>query len=225
MLWPSAAPYPEQDGYSLRRGNDLVSIRLDGGPARLRKDSLGTPHEVTCTWLCNPVEYTVLTGFLRERVQSRSQFFRIPLLIDVPTAVNYLARVLDGPEELQSTRGESFVVRATLEVLPNPIRSFTLSLQSVSDDRIIDGGSSDYAGDLSEFPVGRDVLLTGCQGTVNGVDLDLDGTYTILGAPGAAIRTLQSAPVVNSDWTALRATALKIMGVGTTGGAAILLPE
>lgn len=224
-LFPSTLPLPEQDGYSIRRGNDLVSVRLGGGPARVRRDSLGTPHEVTCTWMCDVSEYTYLIGWFRERVQARSAFFRIPLLIDAPVAVNHLARVLDGPEELASTRGHSFVVRATLEVMPNPIKSFTLSCQSVSDDRVIDGGSSDYAADMSEFPVGRQVLLLGCQGTVNGVDLDLDGTYTLAGAPSAGIRTLTNAPSVNADWTALRGTVNQIMAVGPAGGACVLLPE
>lgn len=225
-LWPtSLLPLPEQDGYRIRRGNDLVSVRLDGGPARVRSDSLGTPHQVTCTWICTPAEYAYMTGWFRERTQGRTQFFRIPLLIDVPVSVNYLARVLEGPEELSRTRGQIFEVQATLEVIPNPIKSFTLSCQSVSDDRIIDGGSSDYASDMSEFPVGRQVLLTGCQGEVDDVELDLDGTYTLLGAPSAGIRTLQNAAVVNPDWTALNGTVTKIMSVGPTGGAAILLPE
>lgn len=225
-LFPSSQlPLPEQDGYRLKRGNDVVTIRLPGGPARKRRGSLGTPHEATCTFMCDQGEYTYLIGWFRERTQARTQFFRIPLLIDSHVPVNHLARVLDEPEELGRTQGNLHVVQVTLEVIPNPIKSFTLSCQSVSDDRIIDGGSSDYASDMSEFPVGRQVILSGCTGTVNGVDLNLDGTYTLNGAPSAGIRTLASAPSVNPDWTALRATALQIMSVGPAGGSAILLPE
>lgn len=225
VLWPSYIPTPVQDGYRLRRGSESVSIRLDGGASRVRRDIVGASHEATCTFLVDRSEYTQLIGFLRERAQSRTALFRIPLLIDVPAAVNYLARVLDEPEELAAERGYAYTVQVRLEVLPNPIRSFTLILQSVSDDRIVDAGSSDYSGSLAEFPPGRDVMLVGCQGTVNSVALDLDGTYEIDEAPGAAIRTLVNAPSVNAGWTALRATAAQALQVGPLGGAAILLPE
>lgn len=223
-LFPSFLPAPEQDGYGVDRGTESVSIQLDGGPARVRQDSLGMPSEVRVSWTVDETEYAALIGFFRERVQKRTRFFRIPLIIDTPSLVNYLARVIGKPERLASTKGLTFEVQATLEVLPNPIRSYSLSLQSVSDDRVIDGGSSDYAGDLSEFPIGRQVLLTGCQGVVDGVSLDLDGTYTINGAPTVGIITLASAPVVNADWTALRATTSKIMAPTFAKGACILLP-
>lgn len=224
-LWPAAYPQPEQDGYRVTRGRDNVSIRLDGGPARVRRDSLGTPHEVELRFVCDETDYTSVIGFLRERTESRTRFFRIPLLIDAPVVVPYLARVLDGPEVLESTRGLTHVVRCTLEVIPNPIKSFSLLLQNVADERVVDAGTVDYDGDMGEFPVGRDVMLVGCTGTSNGVALDLDGTYTIDSKPNAFSLILDNAAAENSDWTALNGTASQQLFPTNQHGACILLPE
>jgi hypothetical protein len=225
-LWPSFLPTPEQDGYRVSRGNDAVSIRLDGGPARVRRDALATPHEVTATFLCDETDYVGVIGFLRERTFGRTRFFRLPLLIDAPVVVPYLCRQLDEPETLDSTRGLSFEVRVTLEVLPNPILSSTLFLQSVSDDRVAVANTADgYSPNMAEFPVGRDVLLTGCRGTVGGVPINLDGQYVILGAPSPEARTLTTASSVNPGWTTLAATSPFLLFPDKQGGAAILLPE
>jgi hypothetical protein len=224
-LFPTTLPGPEQDGYRLRRGNESVSIRLDGGASRVRRDVVGASHTAECTWLLDHDEYTALTGFFRERLQSRTRLFRIPLLIDTAVTVNYLARPLDAPEELGSTRGRMHTVRATLEVIPNPIKSFGLLLQSIADARVVDAGSVDYSGEMAQFPVGRQVLLTGCRGLSNAVAVDLDGTYTILSKPNAFSIILNNAAAVNSDWTVLNGTASQALFPTSNQGACILLPE
>lgn len=224
-LWPSYLPTPEQGGYRVRRGNDSIAIRLDGGPARVRRDSLGTPHQVSVTFMCTEEEYTGLIGFCRERAQSRTRFFRIPLLIDVPVAVNYRARILDEPEALESTRGLTFLVGATLEVLPNPIKSLSVICQNVDDPRVVDAGTIDYAGEMSEFPVGRNVLLTGCSGLSNSTPVSLDGTYEIASKPNAFSIELENAASVNSDWTVLNGTVSQLLTPTNNRGACILLPE
>lgn len=224
-LWPSSLPTPEQDGYRLRRGKETVTIRLDGGQSRVRRDVLGASHEVTCTFNLDQDEYTTFEGFFRERVQARSRLFRIPLLIDVPVAVNYLARVLDDPEELSATRGYAHTAQVRLEVIPNPIKSFGILMQSISDERVVDGGTADYSPEMSEFPVGRQVLLTGCRGISNSTAVDLDGTYTIGSKPNAFTIVLTNADVINTDWTVLNGTASQALFPTNQRGACILLPE
>lgn len=225
VLFPTHLPGPEQDGYRLRRGRETVSIRLDGGASRVRRDVVGAAHTAECTWVCSSEEYVAITGFFRERLQSRSRLFRIPLLIDAGVTVNYLARVLDDPEELATTRGLMHTVRATLEVLPNPIRSFGIICQNVSDARVVDNGSVDYTGDMGEFPVGRDVVLVGCRGLVNGTPIDLDGTYEIDSKPNAFTIVLDNAAAENSDWTVLNGTVSQQLFPTNQQGACILLPE
>lgn len=224
-LWPAAYPTPEQDGYTVTRGKEAIAIRLDGGPSRVRRDSLGMPHEVAVRLLCDETNFAGVTGFLRERVRSRTRYFRMPLLLDVPVVVPYLARVLDGPEVLESTRGLTFVVRATLEVIQNPIKSFSLVLQNVADERVVDSGTIDYSGEMSEFPVGRQIMLTGCRGISNSTALDLDGTYEIASKPNAFSLILDNAAAVNADWTALNGTVSQALLPTNQQGACILLPE
>lgn len=224
--WPAFLPTPEQSGYRVARGNNRVAIRLEGGPARLRQTSLGTPHEVAATWLCDETEYTGVIGFLRERAQERTAFFRLPLLIDVPVAVPYLCRLLDEPEELDSTEGLSFGVRATLEVVPNPIRSSTLLLQNVADARVVVGNTAQgYSPDMAEFPDGRQVLLVGCRGTSSGTPVNLDGIYTIDSHPTPESITLLNATSVNPGWSTLNGTVSQSLFPDKQGGACILLPE
>jgi hypothetical protein len=230
--WPSALPTPLQDGYGLRRGVESLSIRLRGGASRVRRDIVGASHVATCTFLCFDGEYSALIGWFRERVQSRTALFRLPLLVDTPVPVNHLCRVLDEPEELADTRGGAHTVRVTLELLPNPMRSFSLLLQNVSDTRVSDTGSSDYAGDMGEFPIGRDVMLLGCSGFAASTTtfIDLDGTYEIASKPSASAIVLLNAAVVNPGWTTLAGTASQALIPNTNGaanfaGACILLPE
>jgi hypothetical protein len=224
--WPSFLPTPEQGGYRVARGKNQISIRLEGGPSRVRQTALGTSHEVAVTWLCDETDYTGVIGFLRERAIERTLFFRLPLLIDVPVAVPYLCRLLDEPEALESTEGLSFEVRATLEVLPNPIRSSTLLLQNVADPRVTATNTAQgYSPDMAEFPDGRQVLLVGCRGTSSGTAVDLDGTYSIDSHPTPQSITLLNAAVVNPQWTVLNGTVSQALSPDKQGGACILLPE
>lgn len=227
--WPSFFPTPEQDGYRLVRGRNVSSINLEGGPARARQTALGESHRATVTWVCDETEYTGVTGFLRERALERTHFFRMPLIIDTPVAVVHLCRALaDGGavERLESTEGLIYVVRADLEVIPNPIRSSTLFLQNVADPRVVVGNTAQgYSPDMAEFPDGRQVLLTGCRGTSSGVAVNLDGTYTILSHPTPESITLLNAAVVNAGWTTLNGTVSQALTPDKQGGACILLPE
>jgi hypothetical protein len=227
--YPSFLPGPVQDGYSLRRGRNVTVIGLEGGPGRARQTSLGTPHRATATFVCLEDEYTGVTGFFRERCQERTDFFRLPLLIDVPVVVPHLCRALSDvgePEKLESTQGTIYVVSVDLEVIPNPIRSSTLLLQNVADERVTAGNTAQgYAPTMAEFPDGRSVILIGCRGTSSGVAVALDGTYVIDSHPTPQSITLLNAAAVNADWTVLNGTASQALFPDKQGGACILLPE
>jgi hypothetical protein len=224
--WPAFLPLPEQGGYRVARGRNRVSIRLEGGPSRVRQTSLGTPHEVAVTWVCDESEYAGVIGFLRERTIERTLFFRLPLIIDVPVPVPYLCRLLDEPEALESVQGLLFEVRAALEVIPNPIRSSTILLQNVDEPRVTAANTAQgYSPDMAEFPDGRQVMLVGCRGTSSGTAVDLDGTYTIADHPTPESIELQSAATVNSDWTVLNGTLSQALSPDKQGGAVILIPE
>lgn len=224
--WPSFLPLPEHDAYTVKRGKNRVTVRLPGGPARTRQVSLGESHEVTVSWVCDETEYTGLIGFLRERCQERTDFFRMPLVVDTTVPVNHLCRPFDEPEGLELVKGLIYEVRVRLEVIPNPIRSSTLLLQNVSEPRVTANNTAQgYAPTMAEFPDGRQVLLVGCRGTSSGVALDLDGTFTILSHPTPESIELQNAAAINPDWGVLNTTASQALSPDKQGGAVILLPE
>ncbi len=223
-LFPTSILPPSQQGYSVKKPKEFIQVELDGGESRTRRDKINVPYVVNCQWELTPSQYTTLTGFFRDRLQSGTRVFRIPLLIDVPKLVLYRARLLGEAEELAANMGLLHVVRATLEVTPNPIVSFNLLCQSVADDRVIAGNNPDFNTNMDQFPIGRQVLLTGCDGIVNSVPINLDGTYTIATKPSAAIITLTGAAAVNPGWTTLNGTVAQILSPTDNAGACILLP-
>lgn len=223
---------PDQDGYQYQPGQTFVEIQLEGGQPLLRKNYLGMVHYVTCKFSCTPQQYQRLMGFFRERIESQSKIFRMNLLIDTPAILPYRCQITGSPPSLMNVQGLLHIVQAKLAVLPNPIKGFTLFLNNVSTPRIIDAGSADYAAELDQFPVGRDIILTGTRQTVDGVDINLDSPYdvasrsytpyNILAAPSVSTRTLLNAAIINPAWTALHATASQ--QYQTLYGSAVLVP-
>lgn len=224
-LFPSTIIPPSQAGYRVKKPTEFIQVELEGGEARTRRDKIGATYTVDCQWELTSKQYTALTGFFRDRLQSGVRIFRIPLLIDVPVLVNYRARLLGEAEELGQTEGLLQVVRAKLEVIPNPIVSFNLFLQSVSDDRVVATNNPDFNPNMDQFPIGRQVLLTACEGTASGTFINLDGTYTIASKPNSATITLQNASSVNAGWTTLNGTVAQGFFADQNAGACILLPE
>lgn len=223
-VFPTTINPPDQQGYQYTPGKDFIETKLDGGSSRVRRDVLGMTHMVKCCWSCTPTQYTQIMGFFRERVQGRSKLFRINLLIDIPALVPYVARLIDTPNTLTYNEGLIYKVEATLEVTPNPIKSFSLFCQRVSDNRIVDAGTVDYTGEMNEFPLARTVMLYNCIGVVDGVPINLDGTgYLISTKPTTSSIDLgATAPTINPGWTALAATTTKAFF--PAAGACILLP-
>lgn len=224
-LLPVSMIPPSQQNYSVQKATEFVQSEVDSGDPRTRADKFGASHIVQATWQCTPRQYTQLSGFFRDRLQGGVRIFRIPLLIDVPKLVNYRARLLTKREMLSQTQGLLHTISATLAVIPNPILSFDLICQSVSDNRVIAPGNADFQLTMAQFPIGRQVLLTGCEGTVNSTFLNLDGTYTILGKPIPEVITLTNAPVINPGWTTLNGTVAQALFPQDNAGACILLPE
>lgn len=223
--FPSTIIPPSQQGYEVQKPTGFVQSELQGGPARSQMDSIGTPYIVQATWECTKQQYVTISGFLRDRLQYGTRIFRIPLVIDVPTLIPYQARLLRSAEKLSSIRGLLYTVTAQLEVLPNPIVSFNLACQSVSDNRVIANNNPDFNTNMDLFPTGRQVQLYQCEGIVSGTFLNLDGTYTILGKPNATTITLQNAPAINPGWTTLNGTAAQLLFPAENAGACVLLPE
>ena len=224
MATPVLQYQPVRDSYTFVPAYNTVESRLDGGRSRKRRDFLGGIHIITPTWILTGVQYTNFMGFFRERIIEGSGNFIGKFLSDVGVVCDHKCTLMGGMPKLTSQSGDAFFVSATLEVFPNPTRSFAIRFQNIAGTgTVIDLGTIDYPGYLSEFPIGRNALIAVSRQLVNGTTIvNLDGTYQIDTKPNASTVTLLNAASVNSDWTLL-GTLSPAFTVGDIG-AFILLP-
>lgn len=217
-------PYePVRDSYRFQPGYNNIQVKLEGGASRVRRDVLGEVHVVTLQWILIKGQYSKFNDFFGSRIKGGSRPFKMDLLTDAEVVMPHVCRCVGSIPSLIEQKGEAFIMQGTLEVTPNPMVSFNLFLQNVSVAQFVDAGNSEFpTANLGAFAIGRDVLLTGTSDTVNGVSINLDGTYEIDTAPNAFTRTLLNAATINSDWTALNGTAAK--SYFPTSGAVVLIP-
>lgn len=224
-LFPVTVIPPSQQAYSVKQGTEFIQVELEGGESRTRRDKIGATNTVRCQWELTPKEYAAVWNFFNNRLQGGVRVFRIPLLIDAPVRVLYRARILGEMQELGQTEGLLHVIRATLEVIPNPIISFNVFCQAVSDFRVVATNNVDFAPTVDQFPIGRQVQMNNCENTVNDIFINLDGTYTITSKPNNATLEFAGAASVNPAWTTLNGTAIQGFFPLQNAGTCILLPE
>jgi hypothetical protein len=217
---------PVRDSYTMIPAYNTVETRLDGGKSRKRRDFLGGVHVITPTWILKGTEYTDFMGFFREGLYDGSISFVGTFLSDVGVTCFHQCTCMGGMPKLSSQSGDTFFVSATLEVTPNPARSFGVQFLNVGGQgRVKDLGNFITTGDMSEFPIGRNVLISQSrqtQGTWGGTFVDLQGVYQIQSKPAIDTIQLLSAATVNTDWTVLGTLtpATTTRGVGVC----VLLP-
>lgn len=229
MATPRLNFNPVRDSYTLTPAYNTVEVRLDGGKSRKRRDFLGGVHIITPTWILTGVEYTSFMGFFRERMVEGSLKFIGKFLTDYGVVCDHVCTLAGGMPKLTSQSGDAFFVSATLEVIPNPVKSFAIEFQNAGgapSGRVIDTGSDIYAGDMSEFPIGGTVQIAQSRQTRDtwgGVIIDVDGVYEISAKPTTFSVDLLNAHLVNTAWTTLGG----LTPTNTTPGVGvfILLPD
>ncbi len=110
---------PDQSGYSVTDGNEVISVKLDGGASRFRRDVLNAASRVTVQWSVTPDNFRYLRAFYRSVTAQGSTPFLIDLLLDEPELTEHQAYFIPGTMRLQSQRGLQYVVAAELEVAPD----------------------------------------------------------------------------------------------------------
>jgi hypothetical protein len=120
MPLPTLTLAPDQASYSAGTAeNEILSVKLDGGFSRYRRDILKSSFSVSVQWSVGPTEYSYLRAFYRNSINSGLNAFYINLIIDGPALDVYEAHFVPGSFSLQSINGYQHVVAATLEVKPN----------------------------------------------------------------------------------------------------------
>lgn len=218
---------PVRDSYTFTPAYNIVEVSLSGGKSRRRRDFLGGVHVITPTWILDGPNYTRFMNFFEGHIDSGALQFECDLLSNVGFVMSHLCYLSGGMPKLIQQSGDAYFVSAVLEVTPNPTKAYSIQFDVAAGPvyRVIDNGTFDLVGDISEFPPPRAVRLVHTRqtrGTWGGVYVNLDGIYNVLAHTASNILTLNNAPSVNTDWTVLAGLTPAATNIGT--GAMILVP-
>jgi hypothetical protein len=110
---------PDKDGYSFLDPKDILSVDLDGGASKFRKDILNGTFRLSVQWTLTPEQYNYMRVFYKVVLENGSLPFNIDLYVDNPyTLTTHECHFLPGTFGLKSQKGLAFVLGATLEVKP-----------------------------------------------------------------------------------------------------------
>lgn len=200
MATPLCPFVGEQSGYSAQATAPVISIGLDGGPDRIRKDAVGDPTVITCTWFLNRGDYDEWMRWF----EKQAFYGSIPVLVDLVSSfflpVRHRCTIVPGSVKTGNVRGQSYRVSARLRA--EPLRHeregavFHLGGQITVASPIVDLNV--------QFTAGGFVQVLGAQidDEIN-PPVNLDGIYPITSVPDANTMNLTSANVINPDWDVL----------------------
>jgi hypothetical protein len=109
---------PDQDSYQIKENKSVLSVQLDGGQPRRRRDQLNMVVEVEIGFTCTPIEYQYLRAFYNVTGKGADSFL-IDLILDEADLVEYVANFKPGTWRLSKVNGLTYEVRTTIEVQPN----------------------------------------------------------------------------------------------------------
>jgi hypothetical protein len=109
---------PDQDGYSVKDGQEVIAVKLDGGFSKYRKDLIGAAATIGVQWTLDRSEYDQLRSFYRTTINNGADAFDMDLIFETSTLTQYSVRIVPGSLQLSSLRGMTHIVRAELEVKP-----------------------------------------------------------------------------------------------------------
>ena len=109
---------PDQAGYSVTDGEEVLAVKLDGGLSRYRRDVVGAASTVRVQWSVGPTEYTYLRAFYRTTTSQGTESFLVDLILDSATLTQHTAYFVPGSMRLTRVRGNTYTVQAQMEVKP-----------------------------------------------------------------------------------------------------------
>lgn len=109
---------PDQAGYAVRDGIEVVSAKLDGGAGRYRRDIVGANATVNVQWRVNPVEFRYLKSFYNLLTGKGVGTFLLDLYLDREELTEHECHFIPGSFRLSGQRGKQFTITAQLEAKP-----------------------------------------------------------------------------------------------------------
>src|SRR5690242_15106844 len=93
---------PNSDGYAIKEGNEVISVELDGGGPRMRRDKIGAVAVANVKWDCHQARYDYLKAFHRTATAKGSLPFNIDLVLDNSVPTTYKVRFVPDSFNLES---------------------------------------------------------------------------------------------------------------------------
>ena len=109
---------PDQFSYVYNPAKDVVSIELDGGLSKSRRDIQGSAAIIDCNWFLNLADYQYFRAFFNFNTKKGAQSFLIDLLVDQPYLEEYEAKFVPDSVTMDNPIGLSRKITARLEIVP-----------------------------------------------------------------------------------------------------------
>lgn len=198
---------PEQSGYTVNHGDQLVQVKLDGGAPRTRADFDNATSQVQAGWLLDLDDYQIFMHFMKRTVENGSLPFLVELILDFSARVTYRATMVAGSLKTNQVRGLSRRISMNLEV-EQPDAYFGSMVFSGgggagSIGKNILGDPPDFTAFLSP---GDDIQIVGAKITTP-VAVSLDGIFEVATIPTDDALTLVDPDPINPNWALVTTTS------------------
>lgn len=109
---------PDQAGYSVKDGNEVIATKLAGGASRYRRDIIGATSTVNVAWTIGPDEYRYIRAFYNAIAKKGAVPFSIDLILDRSELTEHKAYFIPGSMSMDGQKGLTYSISAQLEVYP-----------------------------------------------------------------------------------------------------------
>lgn len=189
---------PEQDSYSAKYGEQIVSIDLDGGLPRQRKDFDNAASSFTVKWILDRAKFEKIQSFYRAYVRSGGAPFLIDLILDDSGILEYTAVIVADSWSFDSIEGFTYTVSCELKVEYKDWDTGYILMSYDNDTKLITGSTWWHGRKIGNIPVS--IQVDGA-GTIYNVTSSASGDFTLSGVnilPGTHI--LNATGTVNTDF-------------------------
>ncbi|MDO8683968.1 MAG: hypothetical protein Q7N50_10860 [Armatimonadota bacterium] len=229
------AAVPASDQYGGIDGEEVVSVKLDGGPSWYRRDILNANATIDVTWVCDHDRWQYLRAFYNTTTLRGSLPFLIDLFLDQPTLTEHTAYFEPGSFKLSYKRGRHYIVTAKIEVVPvTPDAAVDAALVRASQTLALDMISTVPTGAYSFRKLRASYTGAACRVRESGgnteqdigfvgTELDTEELLFFVGANNGFVTKVYDQSGNTRDWAqATAADQLKLVNAGalitTIGG-------